>query len=184
LSKRKPATTAPDTPLHAARERAAAELNLPIDDYRVKRFAMLIAVNDQLQARMAQNKTIDAGAFLKIDSAMAEVRAASVPPPRVVVDVIDNPPPMHWCSVCGKIQEFMPPVPPPNVKPIAGANQANRDQPEKPIDQRTTVIDGVEYPNYSPPKEPEKKLATRHTMTTSARIRASKIRSASAVIRT
>lgn len=79
----------PHTVLHTAREQAAAELQLPIDDPRVRRLAGLLCAYNQIQAQMANERPIDVGAFLKIDSSMAEVRALATPTPRVEVTILD-----------------------------------------------------------------------------------------------
>jgi hypothetical protein len=100
----------PHTVLHAAREHAAAELQLPIDDPRVKRLAMLTCAYDQIQSQMANERPIDVGAFLKIDTAMAEVRALATPMPTVeltILNPVDAAPPgtgtsgLIKCRRCG-----------------------------------------------------------------------------------
>ena len=147
MSKKKPDAAKPDTTLHRARERAPAELHLEPTDDRVKRYAMLLCAYDQLQSRVAANKQIDVGMMLKIDSAMAETRALAAPPLRVEVEYVSNPPPMHWCKVCGHTQEFLaPPLdnPDPPPRPIAD-NSANVDTLERPI---------ADFPNLTPPKPP------------------------------
>ena len=48
----------PATPLHAARKRAARELDLPLDDWRVVRLSTLVLAHETVQAKLASRQMI------------------------------------------------------------------------------------------------------------------------------
>jgi hypothetical protein len=118
------------TPLHEARKRAAKELKLPVSDWRVQRLAVLVSAFDQVQAQMAAGKVVNIDDMLKIDAALAEVRA-SVPVQHVVsVELVEGP--IEHCPACGWHRDQQPPPEPPKssestpTKPaIAQALQAS-----------------------------------------------------------
>jgi hypothetical protein len=92
--------------LHQARRAAAKELKLKISDHRVIRLATLQAAYDQVQAQLAAGKIIDVDNMLKIDAALAEVRASTlVELPKLEIAFVR---PIHeHCRKCGKSQEFV-----------------------------------------------------------------------------
>jgi len=69
----------PPTPLHAARRRAAAELNLPIDDWQVVRLATALCHYDTVQARAADcDPSLTSDEVAKATALVVEARS-SVP---------------------------------------------------------------------------------------------------------
>jgi hypothetical protein len=74
-----------------ARQEAAAELKLDISDWRVKRYATLMVTYDSYQARLAAGADINLDGLLKLDAAMAEIRASIPPEPPTVTVTFVNP---------------------------------------------------------------------------------------------
>jgi hypothetical protein len=72
-----PATpTNKPSPLNAARKAVAAELKLPIDDWRVTRLSTLVAAYNGCQATLAAGRDVDIDELLKLDTQIAQVRDA------------------------------------------------------------------------------------------------------------
>jgi hypothetical protein len=70
-----PATpTNKPSPLNAARKAVAAELKLPIDDWRVTRLSTLVAAYNGCQATLASGRDVDIDELLKLDTQIAQVR--------------------------------------------------------------------------------------------------------------
>ena len=71
-----------------AREAASKELNLPVTDWRVRRYALLMNAHDNLTARLlaSAGEGFDVDALLKLDNAMQEIRA-TLPPEQIKVAV-------------------------------------------------------------------------------------------------
>ena len=70
-----------------AREAASKELKLPVTDWRVRRYALLMNAHDTLTARLATGGEVNIDALLKLDNAMQEIRS-SLPPEGIKVDVV------------------------------------------------------------------------------------------------
>lgn len=118
--------------LHQARRAAAKELGLKVTDPKVIRLATLQAAYDQVQAQIAAGRVIDIDNMLKIDTALAEVRASAATntTPKVELVIVEQ---LHGiCQKCGHsqpqpAQDHLPPepLPPPVVdaearlKPLA-----------------------------------------------------------------
>lgn len=108
--------------LHQTRRAAAQELGLKITDPRVIRLATLQAAYDQVQAQIAAGRVIDIDNMLKIDTALAEVRASAATntTPKVELVIVEQ---LHGiCQKCGHsqpqpAQDHLPPkpLPPPVV---------------------------------------------------------------------
>jgi len=101
MTRRKPAT--PEAAqLLEARKSAAKELRLPITDWQVKRYALLMVAHDGLTARLAAGADFSVDALLKLDDAMAQIRA-SLPPERIKVDleIVHGDQPVPFCKQCG-----------------------------------------------------------------------------------
>ena len=85
--------------LHKARRQASRELKLPTADWRCKRYALLMCAHDNATARLANGADINVDSLLRLDQAMAEVRA-SVPqePIKVTVEIVDFEPAVAWAA--------------------------------------------------------------------------------------
>jgi hypothetical protein len=65
----------PSTSLAQARERAAGELGLPVDDWRVERLAKLVIADEAMQSLLiVAPERVDYGKLLDIDRALAGLR--------------------------------------------------------------------------------------------------------------
>jgi hypothetical protein len=104
MTKRTPAAER----LYRARRAAAKELKLPITSWQVRRFALLMVAHDNITQRLANGADVSVDNLLKVDVAMAEIKA-SVPqePIKVEIEVV-NPVPLP---------EPSPPTPPPSSPP-------------------------------------------------------------------
>jgi hypothetical protein len=92
--------------LLAARKAAAADLGLPESDWRVRRFAVLSIAYEGHEEMLASGRGVDAEALLKLDEAMQAIRA-SIPPPRVRIELTRSHGPFTTCPECG----WSPPPP-------------------------------------------------------------------------
>jgi hypothetical protein len=95
-----------------ARKIAAKELRLPVTDWRVRRYALLVVMHDNATARLASGGDFNLDNLLKIETALQEIRATvPVEPIEVkltVVKSVDSAPPRHAsigglkaCRRCG-----------------------------------------------------------------------------------
>jgi len=87
--------------LLAARRAAAKELKLPVHDWRVKRYALLMVAHDAVTAAAGTGAGYDINDLLKLDGAMQEIRA-TLPPERVKVDIKFIGREDFTCRHCGK----------------------------------------------------------------------------------
>jgi hypothetical protein len=97
LSKRSPSAER----LHRARKAAARELGLKITDPRVIRLSTLQAAFDQAQSQIAAGRVVDIDNMLKIDTALADVRASAATntTPKVELVIVEQ---LHGiCQKCG-----------------------------------------------------------------------------------
>jgi hypothetical protein len=105
LSKKRPAGA---ERLYRARRVAAKELKLPVTDWRVKRLATLTYAYDGIQAQLAAGRTIDIDNLLKIDAALAEVRASAPSIPKVEIAFVEGL--VGICPVCkAEVHPYEPP---------------------------------------------------------------------------
>jgi hypothetical protein len=126
LSKRSPSAER----LYRARKAAAKELKLPVTDWRVRRFALLMVAHDNVTARLANGADVSVDNLLKVDAAMQEIRA-SMPPEPMSLDLhfVDGVTGIFNCQHCGQRNEIpdhhplrepdAPPIPPPDKKPTS-----------------------------------------------------------------
>jgi hypothetical protein len=126
VTKRSPAAER----LYQVRRAAAKELGLKVTDPKVIRLATLQAAYDQVQAQIAAGRVIDIDNMLKIDTALAGVRASAATntTPKVELVIVEQ---LHGiCQKCGHsqpqpAQDHLPPepLPPPDaearLKPFA-----------------------------------------------------------------
>src|SRR5215470_772686 len=84
MTKRPP----PDAPtrLLRARKAAAKELRLPVTDWRVRRYALLMNAHDNLTAQLAAGVGVSIDGLLKLDASMQEIRA-TIPPEPIKVKI-------------------------------------------------------------------------------------------------
>jgi hypothetical protein len=80
-----------------ARKAASKELRLPVTDWRVRRYAVLMNMHDNLTAQLAAGADVSIDGLLKLDGAMQEIRSSLPPEPLKVsvtfVDPTDAAPP-------------------------------------------------------------------------------------------
>ena len=116
-------------------------MRLPVTDWRCKRYALLMVAHDNVTARLASGADISVDNLLKIDTAMAEIRA-SVPqaPLRVDVELIEGP--IEHCPKCGwhRDEPLLPPEPPPSAPPPT----ETKPSPPAPLPAATSNV--VELP--------------------------------------
>jgi hypothetical protein len=93
----------------ALKAEAADLLKLPIDADNVKLLAGLKMQHEQMLEAMCTGSRVDGGALLSITQAIAQFTPPAIP--KVELEIIDNAPPMHWCSVCNHVREFIAPPP-------------------------------------------------------------------------
>ena len=98
------------TPLHRARKAAAKELGVSSNDRRAIRLATLLVAYDYVQAQLAVGQHVDIGHVLKLDAALAEIRMAVTPPPKVTLEIVDA---TECCPQCGFKAESKAPKPAP-----------------------------------------------------------------------
>jgi hypothetical protein len=132
--------------LQELKEATAVEFGLPADSERVITVAGLKLHREVLLETLAAGGPLEASALINVTKTIAEL---SPPPPipPIKFEIIDNPPPMYWCSACGKTQEFRPPEPEATSKAkskarSAGTKSAKTDAPEPT------------FPNYTPEPPP------------------------------
>jgi len=103
-------TEKPKTPLHRARKAAAKELGVPSNDRRAIRLATLLVAYDYVQAQLAVGQHVDIGHVLKLDAALAEIRMAVTPPPKVRLEIVGTD--LDTCPSCGFQSPAKAPKPP------------------------------------------------------------------------
>lgn len=118
--------------LFKARRVAAKELRLSTDDWRVKRYAVFMVAHDTLQAKLATGANINIDGLMKLDAAMAEIRA-SVPqePVRVELEIVKGI--VGICPSCkAEIRPYEPPPDPPPSAPTPPPPSDTQPEPSKP----------------------------------------------------
>ncbi len=115
--------------LHKARRQASRELKLPTADWRCKRYALLMCAHDNATARLANGADINVDSLLRLDQAMAEVRA-SVPqePIKVTVEIVDSNPQLLGPPPSPDPPPSTPP-PPTETSPAPSAPTSNNVVP-------------------------------------------------------
>jgi len=88
---------------HDAREAAAKELRLPVEDWRTRRYSLLTLAIEELEARFATGESLDTDGLARIDAQMQEIRS-SLPPEGIKVDVVfvSGVRGIFHCEHCGK----------------------------------------------------------------------------------
>jgi hypothetical protein len=105
-------------------------LGLPETDWRVRRFAVLSIAYEGHEEMLASGRGVEAEMLLKLDEAMQAIRA-TIPPPRIRVDLMRSHGRFDQCPECG----FKPPEPEPYL----------RDTPVSELEGRT-AFRGVQTP--------------------------------------
>jgi hypothetical protein len=132
-------STTPETKaLLIARRAAAKELRMPVTDWRVRRYALLMVAHDQITARLANGEGVNVDALLKLDASMQEIRS-SVPDERHTIRIAYAEGIIGVCPHCkAEIPDYRAPestaieskpkVPavgqPPEPKPLSAATPA------------------------------------------------------------
>jgi hypothetical protein len=101
--------TPPDatTRLLRARKAAAKELRLPVTDWRVRRYALLMNAHDNLTAQLAAGAGVSIDGLLKLDASMQEIRATIPPEPiKVKIEYVQGVVGLYTCKHCGKRNEL------------------------------------------------------------------------------
>ena len=92
--------------LFKARHAAAKELKLPVDDWRVKRYAVLMCAYDGVQARLASGADINVDILLKLDAAMQEIRTSA--PQELLKVEIEYCGTLDFCPSCkGRVPDHL-----------------------------------------------------------------------------
>jgi hypothetical protein len=87
--------------LLAARRSAAKELALPVTDWRVRRFGLLMAAHDALTARAAAGEHYKIEDLLRLDSAMQEIRGSIPNEHTIKIEYAEGVCGIYRCSKCG-----------------------------------------------------------------------------------
>jgi hypothetical protein len=147
-------TDTPGAALAHAREQAAKELGLPVDSGLVQRFAVLSVAHEAVQALVASGHINDTSIsnLLKLDEALAALRAAAPPKPvNVSIRFVGEP---ETCPQCGYHYSGEGPMPVPKL--IEGKVENNAaGRIEDSEDKRTT---GHGKPGAGPSVEATRKL--------------------------
>jgi hypothetical protein len=79
------------TRLSKARSEAAAELSLPVTDWRVRRYAILMTAYSNAESILAEGATIDVKALLEIEAALMAIKSSLPPTPiKVEIEIVDG----------------------------------------------------------------------------------------------
>ena len=164
MTKRKQATTLGAERLLAARDVAAKELGVPVTDWLVKRYAVLMVAHDNAEVELATGGgNIDH--LLKLDEAMQAVRASAPTKPKTVeVKIVEGVRGIYKCRFCGRQNELKPgeytplkPDKPPviegtatEVKPSDTAAAAAKPATDKAENKPAVAPNKVEKPQQSP----------------------------------
>jgi hypothetical protein len=98
---------------------------VPANDRRAIRLATLLVAYDYVQAQLAVGQHVDIGHVLKLDAALAEIRMAVTPPPKVTLEIVDAP---ECCPKCGFTQAAKA------SKPAPDSHQEIKRTSEAPVE--------------------------------------------------
>jgi hypothetical protein len=140
-----------------AREAAAAEFKLDIDDWRTRRLAMLQAVYAQAEDMLANGRSVDISGLLSLDKAIQEVRESikKTEPMSVNVTFTEGVRGIYKCKHCGqenelKEGEYTPPSKPPAPLP----SQSCASEADKPNAALSTPAPANVVPLPERPRNP------------------------------
>ncbi|MFZ0150737.1 MAG: hypothetical protein WAM72_20825 [Xanthobacteraceae bacterium] len=79
--------------LRRARKAASKELRLPLGSWQTRRYGLLMVAHDNITTRLANGGDVSIADLLRIDDAMAAIRASLPPEPvGVTIEIVDSLP--------------------------------------------------------------------------------------------
>ena len=128
-------STTPETKaLLIARRAAAKELRMPVTDWRVRRYALLMVAHDQITARLANGEGVNVDALLKLDGSMQEIRS-SIPVEQHTIkfQYVEGVAGIYRCQHCGKQNDLAEGLYTPSVQPVATLSGVEQPREPKPL---------------------------------------------------
>ena len=137
------ASATPETKaLLLARRSAAKELRLPVTDWRVRRYALLMVAHDQITARLAAGEGVNVEALLKLDASMQEIRSSIPDEQRTIkIGYVEGVRGIYTCQHCHQRNELAEGSYTPAVKTLSGQPEATLSGVMKPPEGSTSNPD-------------------------------------------
>jgi hypothetical protein len=122
----------PPTRLSKARSEAAKELKLPVTDWRVRRYAILMTAYSNAEGMLAEGATIDIKALLEIEAALMAIKQSLPPEPlKVTIDIVGGTEPKpkkdFARTIDGEVVKAKP-----EVKPLPAPKVVEAEAPAPP----------------------------------------------------
>ena len=103
--------------LRRARKAASKELRLPLGSWQTRRYGLLMVAHDNITTRLANGGDVSIADLLRIDEAMAAIRASLPPEPvGVTIEIVDSLPQLPSPDP-PSTPPPTPPTPPTETKP-------------------------------------------------------------------
>ena len=117
--------------LRRARKAASKELRLPLGSWQTRRYGLLMVAHDNITTRLANGGDVSIADLLRIDEAMAAIRASLPPEPvGVTIEIVDSLP---------QLPSPDPPSTPPPT-PSTPPTETTKPSPPAPSAAPTNVV--------------------------------------------